>query len=128
MSEVEQKEARKSSRSLGSYISGNILANEGFIRRLPALAFIGLLMLLYMANGFSVQQKHNRVDQLTEQIKELRTISITTTAVRMESSRRTEVERMLREKNIQLIDSKTSPKVIKRSMTSLGDNNNPPKP
>ena len=112
----ELKETRKKKQSLGSYISGNILANEGFIRRLPVLAFVGLLMLLYMANGFSVQQKHNRVDELTEQIKELRTISITTAAVRMSSTRQTEIEKLLKQKNIPLIQIPTSPKIIKRSM------------
>ena len=119
MSEEQHKEKSK---GLGSYISGNILANEGFIRRLPVLAFIGLLMLLYMANGFSVQKKHNKVDELTEQIKELRTISITTAEKRMSLTRQTEVEKLLRQKNIPLIHSQTSPKIIKRTLPVIDEN------
>ena len=122
MSEEEQEQKRKKGGGLGSYISGNVLANEGFIRRLPVLAFIGLLMLLYMANGFSVQKKHNRVDELTEQIKELRTISITTAEQRMSSTRQTEIEKLLRQKRVPLLHNEESPRIIKRTMPVIDDN------
>lgn len=98
--------------SFWQYISGNVLTNERFIHRLPILAFAGILALLYMGLSFRVQQKYSRINELTNQISRLRTISVTTSAVRMASSRQSEVEKLLIKYNIQLEYNTTPPKVI----------------
>lgn len=98
--------------TIGQYISGKILANEEFIRRLPVLAYVGLLMMLYMANNFSVQAKYDRMNKLSAEIKTLRTISVTTSEQRMVRSRQSEVEKMLLKFNIPLVRNTELPTVI----------------
>lgn len=99
--------------TIGQYISGKILTNEAFIRRLPVLAYVGLLMMLYMANSFSVQDKYNRMNDLNIEIKKLRTVSVTTSAVRMAQSRQSEVVKLLLQKNMPLENKGEIPKIIK---------------
>lgn len=103
----------KTKATIGQYISGKILTNEAFIRRLPVLAYVGLLMMLYMANSFSVQDKYNRMNDLNIEIKQLRTVSVTTSAVRMAQSRQSEVVKLLLQKNIPLENKGEIPKIIK---------------
>lgn len=98
--------------TIGQYISGKILANEEFIRRLPVLAYVGLLMMLYMANNFSVQAKYDRMNKLSAEIKTLRTISVTASEQRMVRSRQSEVEKMLLKFNIPLVRNTELPTVI----------------
>lgn len=98
--------------TIGQYISGKILANEEFIRRLPVLAYVGLLMMLYMANNFSVQAKYDRMNKLSAEIKTLRTISVTASEQRMVRSRQSEVEKMLLEFNIPLVRNTELPTLI----------------
>lgn len=104
--------AAKKKATAGQYISGKILANEDFIRRLPVLAYVGLLAMLYMANNFSVQNKYDRMNRLTAEIKTLRTISVTTSEQRMVRSRQSEVEKMLVQYGIPLQRNTELPTVI----------------
>lgn len=104
---------KSSKKTFTAWFTGNVVANESFIRRIPVLVYICILMLLYMANGFRIQRRYNEVDQLTSSIKELRTVSFTTAAVRMQNSRQSEVEKRLQEQGLQLIYNTEPPKLIK---------------
>lgn len=105
--------AKRQKITIGQYISGKILTNEAFIRRLPVLAYVGLLTMLYMANNFSIQHKYSRMNELTIEIKKLRTISVTTSAVRMAKSRQSEVIKLLQERNIPIENKGETPRIIK---------------
>lgn len=98
----------------GQFFSGGILSQERFTRRLPVVVYIVFLMLLYIANGFRMQQKHARLDEINGELKRLKTISVTTAATRMTLTRQSEIERLLKERNIPLFISPTPPKVIDR--------------
>lgn len=97
-----------------SWFSGNVITNEGFIRRIPVLVYICILMLVYMAHGFKIQSRHAQVERLNASIKELRTVSFTTSAVRMQESRQTEVEKKLKTAGIDLVYNTEPPKLIKQ--------------
>lgn len=100
---------------VGGFLSGGILQDEKFVRRLPIFAFAGLCMLVYMAIGFSVQQRYNYLEQLTAEISRLRTVSITTAAMRGEVTRQQNIEQLLQKHNVQLINSTTAPAWIRRT-------------
>lgn len=104
---------KSSKKTFAAWFTGNVVSNESFIRRIPVLVYVCILMLLYMANGFRIQRLYNEVDKLSSSIKELRTVSFTTAAVRMQNSRQTEVEKRLQEKGIELIYNTEPPKLIK---------------
>lgn len=100
---------------VGGFLSGGILQDEQFVRRLPIFAFGGLCMLVYMAIGFAVQRRYNYLERLTGEIAQLRTVSITTAAVRGEVTRQQHIEELLRARGIELLNSTTAPGWIRRS-------------
>lgn len=100
---------------VGGWLSGGILQDEKFVRRLPILAFAGLCMLVYMAIGFAVQKRYNYLEHLSDEISRLRTVSITTAAMRGEVTRQQNIEKALSEYGIQLENSTTAPVLIVRS-------------
>lgn len=100
---------------VGGWLSGGILQDEKFVRRLPILAFAGLCMLVYMAIGFAVQKRYNYLEHLSDEISRLRTVSITTAAMRGEVTRQQNIEKALTEQGIQLENSTTAPVLIVRS-------------
>lgn len=104
--------ARKKKATIGQYISGKVFANEDFIHRLPIIAYVGLLMMIYMGNHFSIQAKYEYMDKLTTQIKTLRTISVTASEQRMARSQQSEVEKQLERFKIDLQKSTELPHII----------------
>lgn len=95
-------------------LSGGVLQDEKFIRRLPVVAFAGVLMLVYMAIGFAVQRRHNYLEKLSSEITQLRTISVTTSAVRQQLTRQQNIEQLLKEHGIELEYNATPPLVISK--------------
>ncbi len=94
---------------LNSFMSGKAVADEKFIKRLPVLLFAAIMMMVYIAIGFSSQEKHGLVEKLSMQIQELRTISVATSARRTEMTRRENIVKKLEEHNIQLEMSTQKP-------------------
>lgn len=97
---------------IGQFFTGGILTQEEFTRRLPVIVYIVFLMLLYIANGFHIQHKHNELDRIAEELKQLKTRAVTSSAVRMTLTRQSEIERLLREHRIPLVLDHTSPHTI----------------
>ena len=97
-----QPPRRKRGIRIGQFFTGSVLTQEEFTRRLPVIVYIVLLMLLYIANGFHVQHKHSELDRLTDELKQLKTEAVTSSAVRMTITRQSEVERLLEERNMPL--------------------------
>lgn len=100
---------------VGGILSGSILQDEKFVRRLPIFAFVGVCMLVYMAIGFAVQKRYNYIENLTDEISRLRTISVTTAALRSEATRIANIEKLLQEKGIKLEHNTVAPGLIVRS-------------
>ena len=77
----------------------------------PYVLFIAVLMFLYIANGYHIQKLHRRHDRISEQIKELRSRSLTLTSIRMTATRQSEIKE-LEARGIPLQESLTPPKII----------------
>lgn len=110
--EESEKLRRKRGVRIGQFFTGSVLSQEEFTRRLPVIVYIVFLMLLYIANGFHIQHKHSRLDQLADELKELKTTSVTSSAVRMTNTRQSEIERLLKEHNLPLLLDGTPPRII----------------
>lgn len=98
---------------IGQFFTGGVLSQEEFTRRLPVIVYVVFLMLLYIANGFHIQHKHSELDRISEELKQLKTEAVTSSAVRMTLTRQSEIERLLRERNIPLKQGGTRLHVIK---------------
>ncbi len=87
---------------IGQFFSGGVLSQDEFTHRLPVIVYVVFLMLLYIANGFHIQHKHSELDRISDELKQLKTEAVTSSAVRMTLTRQSEIERLLRERNIPL--------------------------
>ncbi len=65
-----------------------------------------------MAIGFNAQHRQSELDELSDRLTELRTISITTSATKQQLTRMENIEKLLEEHNIELSLGNTPPKVI----------------
>lgn len=74
----ESKPKRKSSggnivtRTLGSVMSGSFLSKDSAINALPFMIFLTLVALFYIANGYYAEEQIRQQNQLTGELKELR--------------------------------------------------------
>ena len=99
-------------RNLAQVLSGSILTRVEVRRMYPYVLFIVVLMFLYIANGYHIQKLHRRHDRLTEQVKELRSRSLTISSIRMTQTRQSEIIKQLEERGIPLEESLIPPKII----------------
>lgn len=98
----ERPAHRRKGIRIGQFFTGGVLSQDEFTRRLPVIVYIVFLMLLYIANGFHIQHKHSELDRIADELKQLKTEAVTSSAVRMTLTRQSEIERLLRERNIPL--------------------------
>ncbi len=103
---------RKRGIRIGQFFTGGVLSQDEFTQRLPVIVYVVFLMLLYIANGFHVQHKHSELDRISDELKQLKTQAVTSSAVRMTLTRRSEIERLLRERNIPLSPDGVPPHII----------------
>ncbi len=69
-------------------------------------------MIVYIYVGFSVQRRHNHLENLNNELMELRTVAVTTSALRQQLTRRQNIEELLKKYNIKISQGTTPPKVI----------------
>lgn len=107
----EDKVIRKRG-GIEQYLSGRILSNRAFVRRLPLILYVGILIIIYMTITFRLQSKYEYVDDLKNELSILRTIAVTTSEERVKRSNKKEIERLLEEFNIKLIEFDERPYIV----------------
>jgi len=76
--EKQEKEKKPSSPNFFvSLISGNFLAKENVVNSLPFVFYLTLLGILYIANGYNAEKLVRELDQVNDDLKELRSEYIT---------------------------------------------------
>jgi hypothetical protein len=91
-----QKESRKG--SFRNFIDGTVLTREVVIKQLPFIVFVVFLAIIYIGNRYHAEKVVRETVSLQNEVKELRSEAITTSAKLMSRSRQSEVVRMV-EKN-----------------------------
>lgn len=112
--DAPKKEASRFERYLGQVLSGSFLTRAEVRRQYPYIFFMVILMFLYIANIFHIQKLHRRHDSLTEQVKELRSRSLTTSSLRVMSTRRSEIIKELERRGIPVHETVVPPKIIEK--------------
>lgn len=97
----------------GQVLSGSILTHSEVKKQYPYIFFMAILMFLYIANGYHIQKLHRHHDQLSDEIRELRSRSMTLSSIRMNSTRQSVIIEELKRRDIPLRESLTPAKVIK---------------
>ena len=94
------------------FMSGNLLRMPEVQRQLKYALIVALFMLLYIANGYYTQKLNRRYSRLNNEVKELRTKSLSLSEMRMTATRQSEIMRALREYGVELEESVVPPKVV----------------
>lgn len=97
-----------------SILSGSILSKEEVQKRYPYMLFIALLMLMYIANVFKMQQLYRTEASLSKQVKELRAKSLTLSSRRMDITRQSKIIKEVEDRELGLRESLSPPKVIEK--------------
>jgi hypothetical protein len=82
-------------KALADVLNGNFLVGENMISLLPYILFMAFLALLYIANGYYAENKIREINNLGNELKELRSEYITTKSELMFKSKQSEVARSL---------------------------------
>jgi hypothetical protein len=109
--EKKQVEPKKGvGKSLTDIFNGNFLNSEGMLNLLPFIFFLTFLALFYIANGYYAENKVREINNLGNELKELRSEYITTKSELMFKSKQSEVARSLSDYGIK--ESVVPPKKI----------------
>src|ERR1051325_6831646 len=109
----ESPKKRKQSRFaryFASLFSGSFLAQQGTLRQLPFIIFLTIIALCYVANGYYAERTVRKINQVTNQLKELKSEYITSKSELMFISKQSEVARSAAKLGIK--ESVTPPKKI----------------
>ncbi len=90
-------------------LSGSMVSEKIILKNLGYIAFITLLAALYIANRFHAEKITRETTKLQKEVKDLRAESLSTSADLMYVSRQSEVERMIKQKGLNLEELKTPP-------------------
>ena len=78
-------------KGLSSIFSGTFLTNEKNLKHLPFILFLGLMAILYIANGYYADDRIREANKSANQLKELRSEYISTKSDLMFASKQSEV-------------------------------------
>jgi hypothetical protein len=78
-------------KGLSSVFSGTFLTNEKNLKHLPFILYLGLMAILYIANGYYADDKIREENKTTNQLKELRSEYISVKSDLMFASKQSEV-------------------------------------
>jgi len=109
----KKKDKKTRNSKTGSFmkelLSGSMVSEKIILKNLGYIAFITLLAAIYIANRFHAEKVTRETSKLQQEVKDLRSESLSTSANLMDVSRQSEVERMIRQKGLNLEVLKTPP-------------------
>ena len=106
----DRKEPRKG--SLRDFIDGSVLTREVVIKQLPFIIFVVFLAIIYIGNRYHAERIVRETVVLQNQVKELRSETITTSAELMSKSRQSVVSKIVKENNLGLEELLEPPEKI----------------
>ena len=99
-------------RSVASVVSGNFLSKDTTTKNLPFIFFLSFLAICYIANGYYADDQVRKVNNLTNEIKELKTEYIVVKDSLVIKSKQTEVAKALAIQQTGIKESVVPPKKI----------------
>ena len=108
----EPKEESGKQFSFRSLIDGNVLTQKAVIKQAPFIVLLVLIAFLNIANRNHAEKLVIKTNSLQNEVKELRSQAISTSSELMKFSRQTTVERIVREKELELEENLEPPKKL----------------
>src|SRR5690606_30991916 len=88
---IKPKNETQVGRNIIDVINGNFLTKDDVLRHFPYLLFLGVLALIYIANGYLAEDTVRKINQSNKELKELRSEYITTKSELMYKSKQSEL-------------------------------------
>jgi len=107
----EQKELKVN--ILKEVLSGSLIVKKTLLEQLPFVFFLTFIAVIYIGNRYHAERIYRRTVTLQNEIKELRSESITTASELMNLSKQSEVTKMIQEKGLEVKESVIPPVKIK---------------
>jgi methylthioribose-1-phosphate isomerase len=108
---IQKKRGKK--RSVKDFLDGSVLIRDMVLKQLPFIIFLAVLSIMYIANRYHAERLYRETAVLKKQVKEVRSSAISTAAELMHISKQSEVSKMIKEKGLELKESREPPIVIK---------------
>ena len=109
----QQKESLKE--TIKEFLDGSILTRQAVVRQLPFIFFLTLLAIVYIANRFHAEKIARQTTQVQNDLRDLRSESISIASELMTRSNQTEIVKQIKEKGLDLnVGSEPPKKVIQR--------------
>jgi hypothetical protein len=109
----EKKEDKTKKVSTGTLlknlISGSTVTDKIILKNLGYLLMLTLLGAIYIANRFHAEKLTRETTRLQKEVKDLRSESLSTSADLMYASKQSEVFRLVREKELNLLELREPP-------------------
>jgi len=109
----EKKEDKTKKVSTGTLlknlISGSTVTDKIILKNLGYLLMLTLLGAIYIANRFNAEKLTRETTRLQKEVKDLRSESLSTSADLMYASKQSEVFRLVREKELNLLELREPP-------------------
>ena len=106
----KNRKQSKFARYFASLFSGSFLAEKITLRQIPFVLFLTLIALCYVANGYYAERTVRKINQVTNELKELKSEFITSKSDLMFLSKQSEVAKTAFKLGIK--ESVTPPKKI----------------
>jgi len=105
----ENKKKVKTGSFIKELLSGSMITEKIILKNLWYILLITLLAAIYIGNRFHAERITRETAKLQREVKELRAESLSTSASLMFLSRQSEVQRLVKEKGLNLEELKTPP-------------------
>lgn len=92
-----------------SLISGSLVSEKLILGNLGFILMMTLIGAIYIANRFHAEKTIRRIDQLQDEVKELRSEAMSTSAELMYISKQSTVQRLVKERALGLNELKEPP-------------------
>lgn len=112
---VDQKEESKELKgnTFRDLLDGTIITRKIVVKQLPFLIFLCIIGIFYIGNRYHAEKVIRDITKKQEEVKNLRAEEITTASELMKISRQSEVVKLIKEKNLGLMESTDPPAKIK---------------
>lgn len=115
--EEQKKEEKKEEKTrkvttgalLKDLMSGSTITDKIILKNLGYILLLTLLGAIYIANRFHAEKLTRETSRLQKEVKDLRSESLSTSADLMNSSKQSEVFRLVREKELNLEELREPP-------------------
>ncbi|OFY66149.1 MAG: hypothetical protein A2V64_05625 [Bacteroidetes bacterium RBG_13_43_22] len=106
---AENKKKAKTGSFIKELLSGSMITEKIILKNLWYVLLITLLAAIYIGNRFHAEKITRETAKLQSEVRELRAESLSTSASLMFISRQSEVQKLVKEKGLNLEELKTPP-------------------